>query len=371
MSESLFEYAALQDRTQRDSGLRIDRAAHRLRSVKILGFTSTNGRTYELEAVRRALPLYEGARVNINHPAGAAAGPRDYHDRLGVLVDVQLDEGQGLFGDLFYNPKHPLAEQLLWDAEHAPHNVGLSHNVLARTARRGDRTVVTEIVAVVSVDLVADPATTRGLFEGELSNEQRRVAGDERSEPPEVLTPNLLQIENQLPSPGPSPETRLVKPGVSFRERGPEDDPEQTELAALRQQVAAARLAEARAERSFNAARLLREAGLPEPNAADAAARTLVDAAFWESLLASDSPEVLRERIAARVELIRAARAWSGWHDAVTPPFGTGNANGNTGRASGTGVVRSREQAAESLKRGPEPTREEARDAFVAALKRK
>jgi hypothetical protein len=367
MSESLFEYAALHDRTQRESALRIDRAAHRLRGVKILGFTSTNGRTYEREAVRRALKLYEGARVNVNHPASAALAPRDYHDRLGSLVEVRLDEEQGLFGDLFYNPKHPLAEQLLWDAEHAPHHVGLSHNVLARTTRRNDATVVTEIVAVVSVDLVADPATTRGLFEEQtsLSNENARVAGDEQRKDPEKLTPNLDQIENRFPSPQPSPETCLAKPGVSFRERGPEDDPEQTELAALRQQVAAARLAEARAERSFVAARLLREAGLPEPNAADRDARALVDATFWESLLACERPEGLRERIAARVELIRAARAWSGRREADT-----GKASG-TQPSAGTTAPRSREQAAESLRRGPEPTREEARNSFVAALKRK
>ena len=46
--------------------------------------------------------------------------------------------GEGLFGDLQYNPKHALAEQLSWDAEHAPENVGFSHNVQARTAKRGD-----------------------------------------------------------------------------------------------------------------------------------------------------------------------------------------------------------------------------------------
>lgn len=355
MSESLLEYAAL-----RNPALRLDRAAHRLRGVKILGFASTNGRTYELEAVRRALPLYEGARVNINHPPGAAPAPRDYHDRLGSLVDVRLDEAHGLFGDLFYNPKHPLVEQLLWDAEHAPHHVGLSHNVLARTVRRGDTTAVTEIVAVVSVDLVADPATTRGLFE----SEQARVAGVEHSEPPEKLTPNLYPLESKLPSPQPSPETSLAKPADVSRERGPDDDPEQSECAALRAQVAAARLAEQRAERAFVAARLLREAGLPEPEAAEPAAQPLVDAAFWESLLASDSPAMQRERIATRVELIRAARRWNGLREETGGTTGTLVAVGNT-------VPRSREQAAERLKRGPEPTREQMLSAFVAALKRK
>ena len=54
---------------------------------------------------------------------------------------------------------------MLWDAEHAPENVGFSHNVEARTARRGEEVVVEAITRVQSVDLVADPATTRGLFE--------------------------------------------------------------------------------------------------------------------------------------------------------------------------------------------------------------
>ena len=40
--------------------------------------------------------------------------------------------GEGLFADFHFNPKHALAEQLLWDAEHAPENVGFSHNVEAR-----------------------------------------------------------------------------------------------------------------------------------------------------------------------------------------------------------------------------------------------
>ncbi len=45
----------------------------------------------------------------------------------------------------------------------------------------------------------------------------------------------------------------------------------------------------------------------------------------------------------------------------------------STGRASATAMnstPRSREQAAELLRRGPEPTREQALQAFVAAVKR-
>ena len=45
----------------------------------------------------------------------------------------------------------------MWDAEHAPENVGFSHNVEARVGRRGERVVVEAITRVQSVDLVADP----------------------------------------------------------------------------------------------------------------------------------------------------------------------------------------------------------------------
>jgi len=291
MSESLFEFASL-----RSPALRIDRAAHRLRGVKILGFASSNGRTYELDAVRRALPLYEGARVNVNHPPGTLPAPRDYHDRLGTLVDVRLDEAQGLFGDLFYNPKHPLVEQLLWDAEHAPHNVGLSHNVLARTTRRSDTVAVTDITAVVSVDLVADPATTRGLFEerSEQEDEQSETTNESESSTHAAEQCTDLSLSNPISeSSEDSRGSTSPAPVVAT-----ESSQAAQEIRALREQLAAA---------------LRREAGLRE--------------------------ELDRRReVAPRV--------------AVQTP-------------------RSREQAAESLQRGPLPTREQTLSAFVAAVRGK
>ncbi len=160
MNENLQEYA-----DSRGLSIGADRQRGVIRGVKILGIHSRNGRTYLAEAVQQAVPLYEGAKVNVNHAKGAAAGPRDYQDRIGVIRNVAVRVEEGLFGDFHFNPKHALAEQLLWDAEHAPENVGFSHNVTARTGRRGDTVVVEAITKVQSVDLVADPATTQGLFE--------------------------------------------------------------------------------------------------------------------------------------------------------------------------------------------------------------
>ena len=160
MHEQLHEFC-----DSRGAALRVDRTAGVIRGIKILGLESRNQRRYLPDALARAITLYEGAKVNVNHPKGPPQGPRDYQDRIGVVRNVALRPDEGLFGDFHFNPKHALAEQLLWDAEHSPENVGFSHNVSAKTKQDGERVLVEEILRVQSVDLVADPATTRGLFE--------------------------------------------------------------------------------------------------------------------------------------------------------------------------------------------------------------
>jgi hypothetical protein len=160
MSEHLQEYV-----DSRGVSLRVDRGGGVLRGVKLIGLESLNGRRYRPAALSAAVSLYEGAKVNVNHPKDGPLAPRDYRDRLGVIRQVEFRPDEGLFGNLHYNPKHAVAEQLAWDAEHNPRNVGFSHNVLARLTRDGEQTVVEAITHVQSVDLVADPAATQGLFE--------------------------------------------------------------------------------------------------------------------------------------------------------------------------------------------------------------
>lgn len=187
MNTTLQEYV-----DSRGRGLRVDRTAHAIRGVKILGLASRNGRTYRPGALAAAVPLYESAKVNVNHPKGSPLAPRDYQERIGVLRGVRVVPGEGLFGDLHFNPKHALAEQLLWDAEHAPENVGLSHNVEARLSRQGDGWTVEAITAVRSVDLVADPATTRGLYEAAGAAVADMNAHPPMAEPPSRGVPTTL-----------------------------------------------------------------------------------------------------------------------------------------------------------------------------------
>lgn len=193
-----------------DAPARIDRAAAVLREVKILGLHSRNGRVYRPEALVEAASLYEGARVNVNHPAGDPTAPRDYRDRLGTLENARYRQSQGLFADFRFNPKHALAEQLLWDAEHAPHNVGFSHNIQAELRRDGEQWIVERILKVHAVDLVADPATTQGLFES------AEPAGDES---PSERAP-ARQAAGQTPSP--SREAQIAEVLREFHLPGPE-----------------------------------------------------------------------------------------------------------------------------------------------------
>ena len=141
---------------------KVDRERSIVPDVKALGLVSRNLRIYTPAAARKAKPLYQNLPVFLNH---ATTEERDVGDRFGTLKNVRFVEHEGLVGDLHFNPKHPLAEAVCWAAENDPSLYGLSHKAYGHGRQEGDRYVVEEIVSVRSVDLVADPATTRGLFE--------------------------------------------------------------------------------------------------------------------------------------------------------------------------------------------------------------
>jgi hypothetical protein len=298
MSEMLQEFV--------DSGsqrLRVDRAAGVIRGVKLLGLASRNGRRYREEALVQAVGLYEGAKVNINHPKGHPLSPRDYQDRLGVVRGVQFRSGDGLFGDLHFNPKHALSEQLVWDAEHAPQNVGMSHNVLARTTRSGDETVVEAITKVQSIDLVADPATTSGLYEHSSSQEPRV---DSQEPAIGALTPaldsKLLTLDSLTLE-----EFRLHRPDL-IREIENTYEAQLEEANRRLEEVTAREEVSRRRERI---AQLLQENNLPLPPGDSLADSRLVTPHFIETLMQAADEQIVRRLVEERAELIRTASRWS------------------------------------------------------------
>ena len=146
---------------------RVDREQGIIRRVKILGGVSKNGRVYPRSTRTAAAHLYEGARVNINHPPRMAPDmERDFDEWVGVLENVQ-DEPSGLYADLRLRKKHPKADELMEAAEEFPTEFGMSHNAVTYQTPHDGKMVVTEIETVRSVDVVCRPATTRGIFESE------------------------------------------------------------------------------------------------------------------------------------------------------------------------------------------------------------
>jgi hypothetical protein len=152
---------------------KVDRKAGVIHDVKIIGTVATDGRRYSQSALTGAKTLYEGARVNVNHPSAVRPGEdRNFHDWFGTLQNVR--EGQpgegGLRGDLHYLKSHSLAETVCEAAERFPKNFGLSHNAVVQESQVDGTTIYHAINRVRSVDIVCRPATTRGIFESEGGN---------------------------------------------------------------------------------------------------------------------------------------------------------------------------------------------------------
>ena len=287
MTEMLQEFV-----DSRGVGVRVDRANGVIRGVKILGIVSRNGRTYLPDALTAAVGLYEQAKVNVNHPKGSPAAARDYQDRIGVIRNVAARPGEGLFGDFHFNPKHALSEQLVWDAEHAPENVGFSHNVQARTSRQGDRVVVEAITKVQSVDLVADPATTGGLFESQDGKSKSSAADAGEAAPAATLKD--LSVE----------DLRRCRPDLVDSLLEERD----AELAKLRGEIERLELAEALHRKHESVRRLLTEFDLPDPDTAESWEKSLVSDRFVESLLAAGDEDAMRGLVEERAGLVRGIR---------------------------------------------------------------
>lgn len=155
----------LREQTVLAKGLVVDRKKSIIRNVKVLGFVSANGRQYLPEAVKAAMKCYEGVMVNVDHPANND-DTRSAYDRCGRLINVRFVEGKGLYADLWLNPEHAITKPVMAAAETMPESYGLSHNAHGEGEENADGIfVVRKILDVRHVDLVADPATTRGLAE--------------------------------------------------------------------------------------------------------------------------------------------------------------------------------------------------------------
>jgi hypothetical protein len=307
MSELLQEY--VDSRQQR---LRVDRAAGVIRGVKLLGLASRNGRRYLEQALTEAVGLYEGAKVNVNHPKGHPLSPRDYQDRLGVVRGVEFRAGEGLFADLQFNPNHALSEQLVWDAEHAPQNVGMSHNVLARTRREGEETVVEAITKVQSIDLVADPATTSGLYEHAAGRESR-------------FESQVPENGNSRLAPGSQPSFLDSLTLQQLRQERPDLISEvareyESQLEQVRNRLDKMIAQEAASRRRQRILELLQEHDLPLPTSDGLLDSRVVSEQFIDSLMQAPNDETVRRLVEERAGIVHSAWRWKAGRRSTSRP---------------------------------------------------
>jgi len=176
-----------------------DRQTHIVCNVALLGPASCNGYRYTVEAMQEALPLYDGRPVFVDHAeavsgaslcgqlaprvdtdsrsASATLPQRSLRDYAGKVMNPRF-ENDRIRGDLHLIG--PNAEWLLALFEASPSDIGMSHVVLARRNPAGDE--VAKIEKVVSVDIVAFPATVHSFRES--SQLAPRVDGTGISIPP-------------------------------------------------------------------------------------------------------------------------------------------------------------------------------------------
>jgi hypothetical protein len=150
---------------------KVNRQAGYIDGVLICGTTSRNGRDYPAAVLKRDYAKYEGAAVNCDHRAEATV-----ERRVGWFTNVQPGTDGKPRGRLHLLKSHPMAERVYEAAERNPSLFGMSHVAVCGTTRVNGRETVESINKVVSIDLVADPATTTGLYESTMK--RIREAGE-------------------------------------------------------------------------------------------------------------------------------------------------------------------------------------------------
>ena len=148
----------------------LDRASGILRGTTVITSRSQNGqgkggRRYSEAALKQIAAMAEGAPAYANHvEASMAFRPRDVRDLLGVHRNVRYLPHEGKVVSDLHVMEH-MQPMVFGLAAQLGDRIGNSLVSRGLVAQEGDCEVVKEIQAVRSVDLVSDPAATRGLFE--------------------------------------------------------------------------------------------------------------------------------------------------------------------------------------------------------------
>lgn len=151
---------------------RVDTEKGVIYGVKFLGRQSAHGREYPPESTKPSLRLFEGRPSYANHPAKPNEA-RDVRTLIGWTRNPE-ERPDGIYGEFHYLKSDPTAVKVAEAAERFPSVLGFSQVADIQVRKDGSRQIVESIDYVASVDLVAEGATTKGIFEGMPQGDQMK-----------------------------------------------------------------------------------------------------------------------------------------------------------------------------------------------------
>ena len=181
-----------------------DKKSLTIKDSVMLGPVSSNGYDYPSETQKKAIPLFEGCKAYLNHPKlEDMKEARDVRDLIGEHRNVH-QVGEHLKSDIHLINNTLVRETLIPIIESKPHLIGNSVVVRGKKATTQEgRQFVEEIYAVRSVDIVSEPATTKGLFteaqKQEDAMEWKDVTADRlKAERPDVYEAIVKPLTDQV-----------------------------------------------------------------------------------------------------------------------------------------------------------------------------
>lgn len=153
--------------TVRSPSVKVDKEAAIVRGAKFFGLESANARTYSDGAANDVRKLIESVVINLDHPDRKEAG-RERGIMEGFAVPMNPERRpDGIYGDIQCIKAHPSTAVFLEWAERFPDKLGFSINAEGTIGKQkiGGKAVVESVTSLRSLDLVRNPATTKGLFE--------------------------------------------------------------------------------------------------------------------------------------------------------------------------------------------------------------
>jgi hypothetical protein len=212
------------------SDLRVDRERRLVRNVALTAVESRNGYRYSEQALREALPLYDGKPVFLDHAVNVSRPyDRSARDLVGSIVNPRFEDGR-VRGDIRVLDTDA-GRTFLGLVESDSPAVGMSHVVLAERAADGG--TVERLHDVISVDAVVFPATAATFRES--AAEVESVTPEARATGGSPASADQTRRANEL-SPSPTDES-----GTSDTELLETDRCEEAEFLAERDRLRAAR----------------------------------------------------------------------------------------------------------------------------------